>query len=164
MEIVSRWQSLPMGGPFIHVGLLRILSSMVNLTYFGVFSHEFLWNFLDTYTSLTAQDGSSTYNFSQSGIAWPGEAKKYTSRPDYPFDQIVPPPNWSKRFPDGYSNSTPPPDLRADEHFQNWMRTSGLPAFTKLWGRNDGDTLKKGTYIITVDLSMCIFVDRKVYY
>lgn len=118
----------------------------------------------DTYSALVAKDGTSNYTFSQSGIAWPGEAKKYTSKPDYPLDQIVPPPNWAKKFPNGYSNSTPPPDLRANEHFQNWMRTSGLPTFTKLWGRNDGDSLKKGTYLITVDLSMCISYDEKALY
>jgi len=109
--------------------------------------------FNDTYSALAAQNGSSAYTFSQSGIAWPGEAKKYTSTPGYPLDQIVPPPNWSKLFPNGYSNSTPPPDLSANEHFQNWMRTSGLPTFTKLWGRNDGNTLQKGTYFITVNLN-----------
>ena len=110
----------------------------------------------DTYSALAVQNGSAVYNFSQSGIAWPGEAKKYTSKPNYAFDQIVPPPNWSKQFPNGYSNSTPPPDLNADEHFQNWMRTSGLPTFTKLWGRNDGNALVKGTYFLTVNLSMSI--------
>jgi len=109
--------------------------------------------FNDSFTALAAQDGSSTYTFSEFGIAWPGEAKKYASTPGYSFDQIVPPPNWSKQFPNGYSNSTPPPNLHDNEHFQNWMRTSGLPTFTKLWGRNDGDTLKKGTYFITVDLN-----------
>ena len=65
----------------------------------------------------------------------------------------MPPPNWAERFPDGYTNSTPPPDLRADEHFQNWMRTAGLPTFTKLWGRNDGAKLPKGRYQIAVNLS-----------
>jgi hypothetical protein len=118
----------------------------------------------DTYLSLVAKDGSSNYTFSQLGIAWPGEAKKYTSKPDYPLDQIVPLPNRANQFPNGYSNSTPPADLRANEHFQNWMRTSGLPTFTKLWGQNDGDNLKKGTYFITVDLSMCISYDEKALY
>lgn len=45
------------------------------------------------------------------------------------------------------------PDLKADEHFQNWMRTAGLPTFTKLYGRNDGTTMQKGTYQITIDLN-----------
>lgn len=116
----------------------------------------FLSNFSDTYSALFVQNGSAVYTFSQSGIAWPGEAKKYASTPGYSLDQIVPPPNWALSFPNGYSNSTPPFDLKANEHFQNWMRTSGLPTFSKLWGRNDGNTLPKGTYFLTVNLSMCI--------
>lgn len=96
---------------------------------------------------------NSTYTWSQQGIAWPGEADKYAVTPGYSIDQIQPPPNWALRFPDGYTNSTPPPNLKEDEHFQNWMRTAGLPTFTKLWGRNDNDNLQQGTYRITVNLS-----------
>lgn len=109
---------------------------------------------VDTFSNLTlTSDSSTTYAWSQNGIAWPGESKKYTSSPNYQLSEIVPPPNWAERFPDGYTNSTPPPDLRADEHFQNWMRTAGLPTFTKLWGRNDGAKLPKGRYQIAVNLS-----------
>lgn len=57
------------------------------------------------------------------------------------------------RFPDGYTNDTLPPNLKEDEHFQNWMRTAGLPTFTKLWGRNDNDNLLAGRYQIVIDLS-----------
>lgn len=96
---------------------------------------------------------SSPYNFSSTGIAWPGEAKKYVSAPGYNLSAIVPPPNWAKRFPNNYTTDNPPPDLRSDEHFQNWMRTAGLPTFSKLWGRNDTDDMKKGTYNISVELS-----------
>lgn len=35
------------------------------------------------------------------------------------------------------------------------MRTAGLPTFTKLWARNDNDKLLKGTYQISVNMSMC---------
>jgi len=45
------------------------------------------------------------------------------------------------------------PNLQADEHFQNWMRTAGLPSFTKLYGRNDADTMQSGTYQIVIGLS-----------
>ena len=108
----------------------------------------------DTFSSLTlVTDNSTTYNFSESGIAWPGEADKYSESPGYALDEIVPPPNWGLLFPDGYTNSTPPPNLKTNEHFQNWMRTAGLPTFTKLWGRNDNDKLSKGRYQIVVDLS-----------
>lgn len=96
----------------------------------------------------------TTYVWSEKGIAWPGEANKYVATPGYSIDEIVPPPNWALRFPNGYTNSTPPPNLKEDEHFQNWMRTAGLPTFTKLWGRNDNDNLLQGTYQITANLSM----------
>jgi len=114
--------------------------------------------FNDTFSNLTllnlSQGASSNYTLSEKGIAWPGEAKKYVSRPGYhDLTQVAPPPNWMRRFPNGYSNSTPPPDLRADEHFQNWMRTAGLPTFTKLYSRNDVDTLVKGRYEIVIGMN-----------
>ena len=116
----------------------------------------------DTFSSPTLlnppSDVSETYELSASGIAWPGEAKKYVSDPisdkGYPdLASIVPPPNWRVRYPDGYTESNPPPDLRSDERFQNWMRTAGLPTFTKLYGRNDNDEMVKGTYRIVIGLS-----------
>ncbi|TFK99026.1 transcription regulator [Pterulicium gracile] len=110
--------------------------------------------FNDTFSILTTSDNSSTYTFSEKGIAWPGEARKYVDRAgsDYRLDQIVPPPNWKKRYPDGYTEENFP-NLRSDEHFQNWMRTAGLPTFTKLWGRNDGEDLPRGRYSITIDMN-----------
>jgi len=106
--------------------------------------------FNDTYSNLTTVGGdNSTYAFSENGIAWPGEAKKYADKPGYTsLSDIVPPPNWQARFPDGYNESNIP-NFNADEHFQNWMRTAGLPTFTKLWGRNDADKLVAGKYQIT---------------
>lgn len=107
----------------------------------------------DTFSGLSAQsDGALDYNFSESGIAWPGEAKKYSPTPGYSdLSQIVPPPNWIERFPS--YNSSNVPNLHIDEHFQNWMRTAALPTFSKLWGRNDNDQLKAGTYRLTVNMS-----------
>lgn len=93
---------------------------------------------------------------SEKNIAWPGEAKKYVDKPDYHLDEIVPPPNWHARWPDGYTDSNPPPNLKDDEHFQNWMRTAGLPTFTKLYSRNDSNKLVKGRYQIVVDMSACL--------
>jgi O-antigen/teichoic acid export membrane protein len=97
------------------------------------------------------------YIFSDKGIAWAGERKKYVASPvpgGYSnFSQIMPPPNWALRFPDNQYNETNMPNLQADEHFQNWMRTAGLPTFTKLYGRNDQDTMLPGTYRIVIGLS-----------
>lgn len=95
----------------------------------------------DTYTNLTlTSDSSTNYTWSETGIAWPGESKKYAATITYDLSQITPPPNWQRLYPNGYTNDTPPPDLKSNEHFQNWMRTAGLPTFTKLWGRNDNDS------------------------
>ena len=106
----------------------------------------------DTYSNLTSTtDSSVTYLWSEKGIAWPGEARKYVTKPGYDAADIVPPPFWMERFPNGYTDDNLP-DLKNDEHFQNWMRTAGLPTFTKLYGRNDNDKLAKGTYEMTVDL------------
>jgi hypothetical protein len=117
----------------------------------------------DTFSNLTLLNppsgASSTYEFTQKGIAWSGEAKKYVSTPGYTnLSEIIPPPNWAKRFPNNYTADQPPPDLRADEHFQNWMRTAGLPTFTKLYGRNDNDELVQGRYEITIDMSECLTI------
>ena len=98
------------------------------------------------------------YNFTDKGIAWPGEARKYVDNPvpnhGYgSYSDIVPPPNWMKRFPNNYTEQNPPPNLKEDEHFQNWMRTAGLPTFSKLYFRNDNETMVKGRYRITIDMS-----------
>ncbi|KAK7023840.1 cell cycle control protein [Favolaschia claudopus] len=98
-----------------------------------------------------------TYTFSDKGIAWPGEAKKYSGDPVpsayKSYDLIVPPPNWALRFPNNYTAENPPPNLKEDERFQNWMRTAGLPTFTKLYGRNDHDDMRAGTYQIVIGLN-----------
>jgi hypothetical protein len=109
--------------------------------------------FADTFSNLTPVGGTTSYNFTSSGIAWPGERRKYANRPGGSLDQLVPPPNWANKYPNGYSNDTFP-DLAGDEHFQNWMRTAGLPTFAKLYGRNDNDKLLAGTYDVLIDLSM----------
>ncbi|KAI0273861.1 ligand-effect modulator 3 family [Gloeopeniophorella convolvens] len=113
--------------------------------------------FNDTFSNLTLLNPpsgtSSTYNFSENDIAWPGEAKKYGQKLAYNISEIIPPPNWAKRFPNNYTKDDPPPDFHTDEHFQNWMRTAGLPTFTKLYGRNDHDELLQGRYEITIDLN-----------
>ncbi|EJF62457.1 transcription regulator [Dichomitus squalens LYAD-421 SS1] len=110
--------------------------------------------FNDTFSNLTlTSDTSTTFTWSEKGIAWPGESKKYATSPNYQLSEIVPPPNWAQRYPQGYTEDNPPPDLKNDEHFQNWMRTAGLPTFTKLWGRNDNEKLPKGRYQIAVNLN-----------
>lgn len=84
-------------------------------------------------------DSNKTYEFSYTGIAWPGEKNKYNDDPHFNPEDVVPPPNWRERYP-SYNSSTGLPKLASDEHFQNWMRTAGLPTFTKLYGRNKAGT------------------------
>ncbi|KAG8810417.1 hypothetical protein FRC18_004070 [Serendipita sp. 400] len=107
--------------------------------------------FNDTLNNPVLVSGSTntTYEFSHTGIAWPGEKRKYAAKTDYKIQDIVPPPNWRDRFPNGYTAENLP-NLNADEHFQNWMRTAGLPTFSKLYGRNDGQGMQKGTYELDV--------------
>jgi hypothetical protein len=108
--IASPWRLQAMERQFIRVGSSRTRYSTVRTT---ISFLEFFSDFIaDTFSNLTALNGSlPPYNFNQQGIAWPGESKKYTSAPDYPFDQIAPPPNWALKYPNGYSNSyaTPRP-------------------------------------------------------
>jgi hypothetical protein len=83
------------------------------------------------------------------GITWPEEGRKYQAT-RYQLGQAVPPPNWADRFPEGYTEATPFPDLSQDEHFQVWMRTAGLPTFRKLYYRNDNDNMVAGRYSIDI--------------
>ncbi|KZT61277.1 Lem3/Cdc50 [Calocera cornea HHB12733] len=107
----------------------------------------------DTIGNLTNAGTSAQYNFTAKGIAWPGEAKKYVSNPGYAdLTQVSPPPNWHAKYGATY-NATSFPDLNADEHFQNWMRTAGLPTFTKLYGRNDDAVLPAGRYEVVVQMN-----------
>ena len=136
------------------VGLSTLLNDLPCLkTFIDTFSTPILLN------PSASSEPSQPYVFSSSGIAWPGEAKKYaTSPPIGPngyqnLSSIVPPPNWQLRFPNNYTEQNPPPDLKSDEHFQNWMRTAGLPTFTKLYGRNDNTTMQHGSYQIIIGLS-----------
>ncbi|KAJ7762143.1 cell cycle control protein [Mycena metata] len=118
--------------------------------------------FNDTFTNPVLQNPPADvtnpeYQFSATGIAWPGEAKKYTADPvasgGYSsYDDIVPPPNWQLRVGSTY-NASNMPNLKTDERFQNWMRTAGLPTFTKLYGRNDNDVMRAGQYQIIIGLN-----------
>jgi hypothetical protein len=149
--------SLPIPYSMVSLSSLSSQTPLSQLSFVDTFSTPILLN-------PSSSDTSQEYVFSATGITWPGEAKKYVTNPvgsgGYSsYSDIVPPPNWALRFPNGYSNSTPPPDLKSDERFQNWMRTAGLPTFTKLYGRNDSDTMQKGRYRIVIGLSTCSPVD-----
>nr|CAG8466090.1 6657_t:CDS:2 [Entrophospora candida]CAG8510777.1 4766_t:CDS:2 [Entrophospora candida] len=107
--------------------------------------------FNDTISNLSLLNDGSSYNFTQSGIAWPSDRQKY-GKTAYDYGQIRPPPDWVDRYPNGsYTNDYPPPDLSNDELFQVWMRTAGLPNFRKLYGKNEKEPLKAGEYEVLID-------------
>lgn len=108
--------------------------------------------FNDTFTpTLSGVNGTSQdYVFSRSGIAWatnPGRFKKTK----YDYNDISPPPNWYKWYPEGY-NSTNVPDISQWEDFQNWFQTAALQNFNKLYMKNTDDTLEEGVYEVSVGL------------
>lgn len=110
----------------------------------------------ETRSSRLNEDGASSqaYEFSEKGITWKNEYKKYTNKPAGNPSDYLPPPNWALRYPDGYTEF---PQLASDEHFQVWMKISALPTFTKLWGRNDNDVMQAGTYQVVANMSKLQF-------
>lgn len=110
--------------------------------------------FNDTFSSpilLNAQSGDNkTYEMTNnSGIAWASDTALY-GKTKYNNSQIVPPPNWMERYPNGYTDSNPPPDLASWQAFMVWMRTAGLPNFSKLYQRNDLQPMTAGRYHLEI--------------
>lgn len=97
--------------------------------------------------------GNQTYNMTNKGIAWESDQDLYKPTA-YTVDQVTPPPNWRLRYPT-YNASFPLPSLQTLEEFHVWMRTAGLPTFSKLALRNDDDVMTSGTY--ELDIYDCTF-------
>lgn len=115
----------------------------------GLIANSF---FNDTFSStLTAVNGSSSdYAMTNEGIAWSHNDRRF-KKTKYNYKDIAPPPNWVKRYPNGY-NSTNVPDILTWGEFQNWMFTSAFADFQKLVLRNDDDAIEAGTYQVSVGL------------
>lgn len=91
-------------------------------------------------------------NMTDKGIAWASDAALY-GRTSYKPSEIAVPPNWYPRWgAKGYTEDNGPPDLHTYEAFQVWMRTAGLPSFSKLAYRLD-DASMKGQYQVDIHLS-----------
>lgn len=106
--------------------------------------------FLPSLARLGAGVGDATYEMTTDGIAWSSDASLYKNT-SYTADQVVPPPNWVKRYPNGYDNDEfPLPSLNSMPEFQVWMRTAGLPTFSKLALRNDDTPMPMGTYQLRI--------------
>lgn len=98
-------------------------------------------------------DANVTYNMTNKGIAWSSDAVLYGNT-SYEPRNIAVPPNWQLRFQNGYSVDNPPPNLHTDEAFQVWMRTAGLPAFSKLALRNDNEPMQCSMYQVDIENSI----------
>ena len=92
---------------------------------------------------------NQTYNMTDRGIAWESDSELYKPT-EYSPDDVVPPPYWRARYPEGYNDDFPLPNLQEDEAFQVWMRTAGLPRFSKLALRNDDEQMAAGRYQIEI--------------
>ena len=113
--------------------------------------------FNDTFTSpmLMNSDSNDPVSYqmqNNTNIAWASDANLY-GKTKVPFDAVSPPPFWQARYPKGYTAEQPPPDLGEWQAFQVWMRTAGLPTFSKLYQRNDHEVMRAGTYQVTIHSS-----------
>ncbi|KAJ3309330.1 GTP cyclohydrolase II [Boothiomyces sp. JEL0838] len=136
--------------------------------------------FSDTISDLTCIGNCriSSYQFTQTGIAWPEDNGLYAKTQwatavsnGQPLNQtvnklLIPPPQWRTGWPDIYGNGYTAdnlPDLAKWERFQVWMRKAGLPTARKLWGRNTTETMDAGTWQVSVtDVWDCVrFSGRK---
>ena len=109
--------------------------------------------FNDTFNSpqlLNSDNGknASEYTMTVGGIAWASDKDLYKET-KYNTDDIVPPPNWRRKYPE-YNSTLLPPNLHNDEPFQVWMRTAGLPTFSKLALRNNNQPMKQGRYSVDI--------------
>ncbi|KAM3165596.1 Cell division control protein 50 [Lachancea thermotolerans] len=109
--------------------------------------------FNDTFAGVLkgVNDTDTDYQLSNKNIAWHADRKRY-KKTTYNASDIVPPPNWAKAFPSGYTDDNIP-DLSQWEELQVWMRTAGLPKFYKLALKNESTTLPKGTYRMDIGLN-----------
>jgi hypothetical protein len=89
-------------------------------------------------------DNPINYTMTNKGIAWSSDGALYKNTV-YTVDQVSPPPNWRVMYPE-YSNDIPIPNVHDWEEFHVWMRTAGLPSFSKLALRNDTATMRSGQY------------------
>jgi len=96
-----------------------------------------------------ANNGTVYLMKNNSGISWDSDKELYKPS-KYNWSEVLAPPNWRKRYPDGYSDENHP-DLVNDESFQVWMRLAGLPTFSKLAQRNDDVPMTVGTYQVIIN-------------
>ena len=113
-------------------------------------------------TPTAGSDGQSnvTYVMSNDSIAWPSDQDLYKPT-NYTYSDVIPPPLWQLRYPDGYNDDFPFPNITGDQDFQVWMRTAGLPTFSKLAMTNTTNNMTQGTYTVSIIDSQ--FLSRQDY-
>ncbi|BFZ61019.1 alkylphosphocholine resistance protein lem3 [Saitoella coloradoensis] len=111
--------------------------------------------FNDTFSDLIAinppSGAAEIVVLSKNNIAWSSDKDLYKNT-SYTPETCLPPPNWVGRYGTTYSAS----DLYSiheDEELMVWMRTAGLPDFSKLARRNDTYSLPAGTYNLSIGLN-----------
>lgn len=87
------------------------------------------------------------YYMTKKGIAWASD-KELVKKTQYQPLEVVPPPNWATY--NGTYTADTLPNLHENEDFLVWMRTAGLPSFSKLSRRNDTHFMKTGTYRLDI--------------
>ncbi|KAH8202819.1 hypothetical protein TruAng_002982 [Truncatella angustata] len=103
--------------------------------------------------AVNSSDTNQTYIMqNNTNIAWASDNELYGHYPSgMDLNSVRPPPNWQRQYPDGkYSEDVPPPNLKDNQAFQVWMRTAGLPTFSKLYMRNDTTAMLNGTYTMEI--------------
>lgn len=112
----------------------------------GLIANSMFNDTINTPQGITVQN----YSMTNRNTAWSSDAQLYGNN-GYALDQIIPPPYWAARWgPAGYTSENPPPNLSTYEEFQVWMRTAGLPYFSKLALRNDTTAMPGGTYRVDI--------------
>lgn len=124
--------------------------------------------FNDTYPdslTIVSSDATdnTTFSLSDENINWSSDKARF-KKTKYSASDIVPPPYWQQRYPDGY-NDTNVPDIETWEEFQNWMRTPAFPEFSRLIRRSDS-ALYEGEYQIDIELNwpVTIYNGKKAVY
>ncbi|EDO15209.1 hypothetical protein Kpol_458p2 [Vanderwaltozyma polyspora DSM 70294] len=106
--------------------------------------------FNDTFAkSLIGVEETTDFELTNKGISWSIDRSRF-KKTTYNASDIVPPPNWTKLYPDGYTDENIP-DLHSWEELQVWMRTASFPNFYKLAAKNETSDLPKGQYIYNIE-------------
>lgn len=115
----------------------------------GLIANSLFNDTINSPVQVGSVDGNTTYPMTNKGIAWESD-KEIIKTSEYKPWEVVPPPNWREKYPDGYTEENFP-DLGQNEEYMVWMRTAALPAFSKLSRRNDVTSMASGHYQLSIE-------------